>query len=53
MNEVNNEWHEANELPDNPTIKQRIIWHQNHAEYCNCWLIPSKLLLEELQKEEV
>jgi len=44
MGKINAEWHKKNKTPKNATIEQRIIWHKGHAENCNCWPIPSKLL---------
>lgn len=49
---LNKVWHLANKMPKNPTLKQRIKWHTEHAKNCNCWPIPSKLL-EEIKKKDV
>lgn len=46
MNKINKEWHLENKMPKNPTLEQRIKWHQGHAKNCACWPIPSKLLGE-------
>lgn len=47
---INKEWHLANRMPKNPTIQQRIDWHLLHQKYCNCRLIPEKLLKVILEK---
>ncbi len=41
---INREWHLKNKMPKNPTLEQRIAWHQAHEKYCNCRPIPDKLL---------
>jgi len=46
MKKINKEWHLANKMPKNPTIEERIKWHQEHQKNCQCWPIPSKLLAE-------
>ena len=45
----NTEWHLKHQLPNNPTLDQRVKWHIVHARRCPC---PSQDqdLLEELQK---
>jgi hypothetical protein len=44
---INREWHEANRMPKNPTLEQRIDWHQAHLEHCQCRTdLPPKLLAE-------
>ncbi len=48
---INAVWHKANKMPKNPTIEQRITWHQEHAKYCACRPIPKKLL-EEIEKRK-
>lgn len=40
---LNKEWHLANPMPKNPTLRQRIEWHLEHAENCRCRKIPEKL----------
>lgn len=32
----NTEWHLKHQLPDNPTLEQRINWHMEHAKRCPC-----------------
>ncbi|MBN1618018.1 hypothetical protein JW887_01585 [Candidatus Dojkabacteria bacterium] len=43
---LNKAWHLKNKMPKNPTIEQRIKWHQEHAKNCSCRGIPEKLLAE-------
>ena len=40
---LNREWHEANRMPLNATLDQRITWHLAHAQRCACRPIPAKL----------
>ncbi len=48
---INKEWHEANSMPRNPTLEQRIRWHVEHAQKCACRPIPPKLL-QEMEKRK-
>ncbi|HEY3355683.1 MAG TPA: hypothetical protein VGQ83_20695 [Polyangia bacterium] len=41
---INAEWHARHPMPKNPTLAQRIVWHQAHAKHCACRPIPAKLL---------
>ncbi len=43
---ANKEWHQANKMPKNPTLEQRIDWHLEHSKNCSCRPIPEKLKLE-------
>jgi hypothetical protein len=43
---INQEWHEAHRIPKNPTLDQRIEWHLEHSQHCNCRPIAGKLLEE-------
>jgi len=43
---INEKWHRANRMPKNPSLEQRIKWHQEHAKYCTCRPIPEKLIIE-------
>jgi hypothetical protein len=40
---LNREWHKANRMPKNPTIEQRLHWHIEHANNCQCREMPEKL----------
>ena len=45
----NTQWHVKHQLPNNPTLEQRVQWHMEHARRCPC---PSQDedILEELKK---
>lgn len=43
MIKVNSAWHGKNKMPKNPSTKQRIKWHLEHAKECACRPIPNKL----------
>jgi len=49
---TNREWHEANRMPKNATVDQRIAWHLEHAKHCSCRDIPEKLK-EEMKKRKI
>ena len=36
MGKINVEWHKKNVMPKNPTIEQKIKWHESHAKNCVC-----------------
>jgi hypothetical protein len=40
---MNAEWHKRNPMPRNATVEQRIAWHLEHHEHCNCRPIPAPL----------
>jgi hypothetical protein len=40
---INAEWHRAHRMPKNPTLEQRLAWHREHAEHCDCRKPPPKL----------
>ncbi len=41
---MNNDWHDKNLMPKNPTFEQRVKWHTEHQKFCKCRPIPAKLL---------
>ena len=43
---MNAAWHEANPMPKNPTLDQRIAWHLEHAAHCACRPVPDGLAVE-------
>jgi len=49
---LNTEWHLAHPMPKNPTLKQRIDWHLEHAKNCGCRKISGKLA-EEMKKRDI
>jgi len=44
--QINKKWHEANRMPKNPSIEQKIKWHLRHSKKCSCRPVPKKLLTE-------
>ena len=40
---INKQWHDANRMPKNPSVEQRIQWHVQHTQSCACRPIPPKL----------
>lgn len=52
MGKINKEWHEANKMPKNPGVTERVNWHREHAKHCKCWPIPNKLLNEIINEPE-
>jgi hypothetical protein len=46
---LNKEWHLAHPMPVRPTMEQRIKWHMEHVNHCDCRPIPEKLA-EEMKK---
>lgn len=46
MSKINKRWHLNHVMPKNPTLRQRIAWHEEHAKECGCRPVP-----EELQKQ--
>ncbi|HEY8780396.1 MAG TPA: hypothetical protein VIM16_02175 [Mucilaginibacter sp.] len=49
---INKEWHQANPMPKNATIEQRIAWHLEHQVNCHCREIPDNLM-EEIKKRSI
>jgi pimeloyl-ACP methyl ester carboxylesterase len=43
---INKQWHEANKMPKNPSLDERIRWHKAHAKQCACRPVPEKILQE-------
>jgi len=33
---MNKDWHQKNKMPANATDKQRVKWHIEHLNNCNC-----------------
>jgi hypothetical protein len=40
---LNKAWHENHKMPAKATLEQRIRWHLEHCNHCNCRPIPAKL----------
>lgn len=49
---LNKEWHEANKMPKNATIEERITWHTEHLKNCQCRSDFPKKLKEEMKKRK-
>jgi hypothetical protein len=43
---INREWHEAHQMPKNPTLDERLDWHLGHAANCTCRAIPPSIRQE-------
>jgi hypothetical protein len=43
---INKEWHLANHMPANVSLKQRIDWHIGHARNCGCRPMQDKIKQE-------
>lgn len=52
MAKINKEWHEANRMPKNPSLDQRVVWHLDHSKKCNCRPLGGKIL-EEIKKRGI
>lgn len=37
-------------MPQNPTTRQQIVWHIEHARFCACKEIPAELRAEMLKR---
>jgi hemerythrin-like domain-containing protein len=53
LRHLNAGWHEANPMPRNPTLDQRIEWHTEHQKYCSCRPIPDRLKAEVERRQAV
>lgn len=51
-NKINKAWHEKNKMPKNATLEQRIEWHIDHHQHCQCRDIPEKLKAEILKRSK-
>jgi len=40
---TNAEWHQKNPMPKNPTNRERVEWHLEHAKNCGCRPIPASV----------
>jgi hypothetical protein len=52
MGKINAVWHRAHPMPKNPTMDERIEWHQAHAKACGCRAIHGKIL-EEMKRRGI
>jgi len=49
---LNAAWHRAHPMPRNPSLDERIRWHQAHADHCGCRPIPEGVLKEIARREK-
>jgi hypothetical protein len=49
---INKEWHQANRMPKNATLEQRVEWHKAHAANCDCRRDMPRSVVEELRRRE-
>ncbi|HLP03584.1 MAG TPA: hypothetical protein VK163_16270 [Opitutaceae bacterium] len=40
---LNADWHRRNKMPKNPSLAQRIAWHEAHAKVCGCRPMPDSI----------
>lgn len=46
-------WHKLHPMPDNATIDQRIEWHLQHMQHCQCRTELPDYLKEEMRKRGI
>ncbi|MFV0358834.1 hypothetical protein [Tropicimonas sp.] len=44
MATINRIWHAKHPMPRNPTDRERLEWHLDHAAHCGCREIPKSIL---------
>jgi hypothetical protein len=50
---INAGWHKLHPMPDNATIDQRIEWHLQHLQHCQCRTDLPEKLKEEMKKRGI
>lgn len=40
---LNAEWHKQHRMPKNPSLAERIKWHEEHRKHCACRDVPDSL----------
>lgn len=50
---INAGWHKLHPMPDNATIDQRIEWHLQHLQHCQCRTDLPEKLKEEMNKRGI
>ena len=40
---LNADWHRAHPMPKNPSLAQRIAWHEEHSGVCGCRPMPDSI----------
>jgi pimeloyl-ACP methyl ester carboxylesterase len=48
---INKRWHDANRMPKNPSLNDRIRWHSLHSKHCSCRPMP-ETVLREIEKQK-
>jgi uncharacterized protein YdeI (YjbR/CyaY-like superfamily) len=43
LSKVGVAWHEKHKIPKNPSLEERLAWHQEHKKHCGCRPIPKSL----------
>jgi len=46
LSKLNADWHRAHRMPKNPTLEQRLAWHKEHSQNCQCRPLPPNLVAE-------
>lgn len=50
---INKSWHQANKMPKNPTLEQKIQWHLEHLKNCQCRTDLPPQIKEEIEKRKL
>lgn len=50
---INAGWHKLHPMPDNATIDQRIEWHLQHLQHCQCRTDLPEKLKDEMKKRGI
>ncbi len=48
---LNAAWHRDHPMPKNPTLEDRVRWHEEHAAACGCRPIPAGIRKEMERRE--
>ncbi len=41
---LNADWHRAHRMPKNPSLAQRVAWHEEHSRVCGCRPMPDSIV---------
>jgi hypothetical protein len=50
MGTINVDWHNANKMPKNATLDQRVDWHLAHLKACSCRTDLPATIIAELER---
>lgn len=50
---LNSVWHQANKMPKNATLDQRIEWHLEHMKNCQCRTNLPEKIKTEMQRRDL